>query len=412
MGLRCAAVERERSCLDCGEQVPASEGFADWCECGWNLVPPAPVVAERGRFGAFVGGLARRSGELGHVPAARPLAYLVALLVLLIEVALVVGGVAAIVAEPLNPAAWLVGAIGLTLGWLMRPRIPRLPGGFVLDPALTPALHGLVEQVAAARRVPAPDGIVVTADWNAAWAVAGVRRRRWLVLGLPLLATLEPQQRVAVIAHELGHEDAGDLRHSLIVGTAVDALDALATALRPPEDPVVDHGPVEWVTRPLMWLAARPVEAALWLEARLLFRDLQRAEYVADARAAEVAGAAAVIALHERLLLHSTVELAVQHHALRGEGDAVLDGVHAALQAVPDRERERRRRVARLEQTRLTDTHPPLGKRIAVLEAEPSGARVTLDASSSSRIDEELAPLEATVSRELLDRYRGSLYSG
>ena len=95
---------------------------------------------------------------------------------------------------------------------------------------------------------------------------------------------------------------------------------------------------------------------------------MQRAEYLADAAAARVAGTAAAIALHERLLLYRTFQDAIQQAALADDARGALDRVRAALRSVPERERERRRRVARLEQTRLEDTHPPTGMRIALLE--------------------------------------------
>jgi Zn-dependent protease with chaperone function len=245
--------------------------------------------------------------------------------------------------------------------------------------------------------------------------VAGLRRRRWLVLGLPLFAALEPQQRVALIAHEVGHDRAGDGGRYLVVGSAVNALDALSAAMRPPSTAPLDDGMslFEWATRPLMWLVSRPVDGLLWLQARLLFADLQRAEYLADARAAAVAGTRAAVGLHEVLLQHPTVDLTVQHQALGGGGDDVLDHVRGALLSVPERERERRRRVARLEETRLMDTHPPTGMRIASLEArEAEPGIVWLNSAMSGRIDSELAPLEPEVGRALVDRYRSSLHYG
>jgi len=63
--------------------------------------------------------------------------------------------------------------------------------------------------------------------------------------------------------------------------------------------------------------------------------------------------------------------------------------------------------------TRLTDTHPPTAMRIARLqERGPASAAVTLDAWTSQKIDGELEPLEGRLGRELLDRYRGTLYFG
>jgi hypothetical protein len=140
---------------------------------------------------------------------------------------------------------------------------------------------------------------------------------------------------------------------------------------------------------------------------------MQRAEYLADAQAARAAGTAAVIALHERFLLESQFELTVQQAAQADDAAAVFARLHEALEAVPERERERRRRVARLEHARLDATHPPTALRIELLEGRPAAEPVvTLNTAWSARIDTELAPLERDLARELLDAHRSALYSG
>ena len=84
-----------------------------------------------------------------------------------------------------------------------------------------------------------------------------------------------------------------------------------------------------------------------------------------------------------------------------------------AVAGVPQRERERRRRVARLESTRLSDSHPPTATRIDLLERRPrKGPRVVLDEAASARIDAELASLRSAYSRRLVDEYRDTLYAG
>lgn len=406
-------------------EVPSTPGYPDWCAaCGWNLEPPPPLALRRGRFAQFADALGRRSGEAlardGKAPrrgwsAARVLSCAIAVGVLALDAALVLGGVAAIVAEFPNLVTSLIGATMISVGIVLRPRVPRLPGdgGVVLDRERAPTLHALVDEIAAAAGVAAPHGIVVNADWNASWAIVGLRRRRWLTLGLPLWASLEPQQRVALIAHEAGHERAGGQARSLVVWTAVNALDHLSAVLRPPDagETAVGGLGVDALARSVAAVVALPVDGVLWLQARLLLRELQRDEYLADGHAAAVAGSPAVIALHERSLLSFTFGHAVQRAALADEDVFAL--LREALAAVPDRERERRRRLARLEQTRLTDTHPPMAMRIALLEERaPDAATVTLGAWTSQRIDAELEPLHARLARELLDSYRGSLYSG
>jgi Zn-dependent protease with chaperone function len=422
-----SSVATERPCPGCGAPVPATTGYPDWCDrCGWNLQPPPERETAGGRFARLAERAGRRSGERmarqllksGRLEPrwtpAKLAAFAVAGTVHLLSLALVAGGVAAIVVEFPNVVSILIGAAMVGVGLLMRPRVSRLDeAARPLDPARTPALHELVAAVAGALDRPAPDLVAVDASWNAYWNVVGLSRQRVLVLGLPLLAALEPPQRVALIAHELGHDRNGDARRSLVVGAAVGALDQLSALLQPDDRERWDELGLDWLTNGLMWIVSRPVDAVLWLEVRLLSRDMQRAEYLADAQAARAAGTAAVIALHERFLLESQFELTVQQAAQADDAAAVFARLHEALEAVPERERERRRRVARLEHARLDATHPPTALRIELLEGRPAAEPVvTLNTAWSARIDTELAPLERELARELLDAHRSALYSG
>jgi Zn-dependent protease with chaperone function len=406
----------------CGAVVPVLVGYPDWCgDCGWNLERPPVPWRRDGRFARLSAQVGRRSGERlarelraagelrPRLTAAKALAYAVAAAVHLFTLALVAGGIAAIAVEFPNPISILIGVAMLCVAGFMRPRAPRMPEGWRLDEG---ALHEVAGRVAAALSRPAPEAIVADTRWNASWALVGWRRRRVLVVGLPLLAGLGPQERVAMLAHEIGHDRNGDATRSLFLGSAVDGLDALSDLLRPPAR-YLSLGALESITSALTWLLTRPIDAVLWLEARLLLRDGQRAEYLADAAAARVAGTAATIALHERLLQYPTYQHAVQRAALDDDALGALDRVRAALDTVPARERERRRRIARLEHARLEDTHPPTGMRLALLEARPPlPPIVTLDRVASERIDAELAPLAPAAGRELVDRYRASLHFG
>ena len=415
-----STVATERRCPDCGASVPVTTGCPDWCDCGWNLQPPPERDASGGRFERLAGRYSgeRMARELLQAGSLEPrwtpaklAAFAVAGGVLLLSAALVAGGLAAIALEFPNVVSILIGLAMAGTGILMRPRPSRLADDArPLDPARTPALHELVAAVAAALDRPPPDLVAIDASWNAYWDVVGLRRQRVLVLGLPLLAALDPPQRVALIAHELGHDRNGDARRSLVVGAAVGALDQLSSLLHPDDRERWDELGLDWLANALMWVVSRPVDAVLWLEVRLLYRDMQRAEFVADAQAARAAGTAAVIALHERFLLTSQFELTVQQ---AGDEAVLFERLHAALEAVPERERERRRRVARLEHTRLDLTHPPIALRIALLEGRPAlPPVVTPNSAWSMRIDHELEPLERDVARELLDRHRNSLYYG
>jgi len=140
-------------------------------------------------------------------------------------------------------------------------------------------------------------------------------------------------------------------------------------------------------------------------------RDSQRAEYLADALAASVAGTASAISSHEKTLLHSAFEHVVKDLARPGEEGDVFVEIHARLSAVPERERERRRRVARLEESRLDVTHPPTALRIRLLEERPQQeAKVTLDEERSTAIDQELARFKRAFQERLVDEHRDALF--
>ena len=112
---------------------------------------------------------------------------------------------------------------------------------------------------------------------------------------------------------------------------------------------------------------------------------MQRAEYLADARrGARRRHRGGDRGCTSGCCCTRTFQHAIQRAAIEDDAPGALDRVRAALRAVPARERERRRRIARLEQARLEDTHPPTGMRIALLEERaPQPPLVTLDASSS-----------------------------
>jgi Zn-dependent protease with chaperone function len=85
----------------------------------------------------------------------------------------------------------------------------RPPEGLHLDHTEGDALYGLVDDVRRQTGAPRVDEIIVTRRMNAAalayFPARRLRRRRALIVGLPVLATLSAAELRAVIAHELAH---------------------------------------------------------------------------------------------------------------------------------------------------------------------------------------------------------------
>jgi Zn-dependent protease with chaperone function len=348
------------------------------------------------------------SGDVAPRPTpAKIAAYAIALLVHGFTLLIVVTGIWLLFGDLV---AKVGGVILLALAFLLRPRLAKRPEHGLIPRSEAPELYGLADEISGALGTRSVKTIAVSPEFNASWQVVGIRRERTLTLGLPLLAVLDHEEQVALIAHELAHARNGDATRGLVVGSAVGALAELHNALVPtPSLHTSAMDIAEIVVQPFLWLLRQPLRLLLLLEYHLLLQDGRRAEYLADQLAAQVAGPAAVVSLHEKLLLQGAAAAAVHQFAIGHdvqEGDA-FDAIRAAVEDVPQRERERRRRVARLEETTLGDTHPPTGKRIAIIERLPPGEPVVrLDGERSAAVARELDAVRPAESRRLVDEYR------
>ncbi|MDX6555661.1 MAG: hypothetical protein QOD86_1856 [Miltoncostaeaceae bacterium] len=411
-------------CPRCGQELPVDERLSTWCDaCGWNLAPPDDTIRS-GRLERAYRAAGNRLGralvrELRETEALEPrttpsllAAYAIAVAIHLLVLSMAVGAVVLLVVGLPNPFAALGALLFGGLAFLMRPRFGEMPEGIVVTERDAPRLTALVREVADALGMPPPARVVIDHEFNGGWALVGLRREPVMLLGLPLLTALEPQERVALIGHEIGHGRNGDARRGLVIGTAVDALLTLRWMLEPDRGES-GYGAAGSLADAAMWVLSRPVVGLLYLEYHLLMRESQRAEFLADDLGARVAGTPAALSIEEKLLLTPLWSAVVRGATVRREDVDLFARLREAFENVPERERERRRRVARLEDTRLDLTHPPSGARIELLEARPPRPEViTLSAYDSAAIDEELRPLRPALAATALDESAGLLYTG
>src|SRR5262249_46197728 len=152
--------------------------------------------------------------------------------------------------------------------------------------------------------------IIVDEQFNAAYSVVGWRRVPVLWIGLPLWMALRPQERIAILAHEVAHGVNRDATRSFLVGSALSALDEWIGLLRGQHD----H-PTEWaeggtifailaisqiLAGYLFWVLSIPFAAVQTLLAQLLWLNKQQAEYFADYLAAKAAGTGAAVSALQR----------------------------------------------------------------------------------------------------------------
>ncbi|WP_219516413.1 hypothetical protein [Nonomuraea ceibae] len=153
----------------------------------------------------------------------RVTAFLLALLVHALTVAFVVLGGWTIAVNAEFAVAWVLGGLLIGIGWMLRPRLGRLPDDAeVLDRESAGELYGTAERVADRMGVRRPARIAVRDIAPAAsYEKLGLFRTPVLVVGLPLWMALPARQRVTLLATAYAGSADGD---GVVIGGALSTL--------------------------------------------------------------------------------------------------------------------------------------------------------------------------------------------
>lgn len=412
------------SCPACGEALTHPDQGLAWCPaCEWNLGRYDREV-EPPRGWRWLDWLGHRMAfrldgalfqELSTHPPDRPgwtptrvlLVAFSALLGLVMAGCLVVG--VWLVVDDFPSRSLVVGLALILLTVVLRPRLGRRPArNRILRRDEAPTLFALVDRVATAVGTAAPRVIAVDETFNAATGRFGLRRRTVLLFGMPLWITLGPAERVALLAHELGHQINGDPTRGLFVQPALGTFHILASstgANRSIREVVfARHGIAtvfQFFLEVVLWMISRVFLLIHVGLSALGMRDHQRAEYLADQVAVEVAGTTAMVSLLDRFILIEPIARLVAYRA----ETAAPDSSGALVQEYHESVRSDLPRLGQLtmRHTSLWDSHPPTGLRARMVRAWPTrAAEVRSSPSESARIDVELAGWYRAVHRLVL----------
>jgi len=230
-----------------------------------------------------------------------------------------------------------------------------------------------------------------------------------LTIGLPLFKVLEPDQRVAIIGHELAHMANRDPARTMLLAIAIDALDEwISVLVQDARD--FAGGLAAIFANMIMWLASHSLLMVRYLILNLLYVTSQKAEYFADYLAARVSGTKA-------MALSLTITGYAEHlpfFVLRSfgpvdaSGRTILEQFRQFLITLPELEVERSKRCQLAENARMDATHPPTAFRMTFLAAHPvETPLVSLTSDESAQIDAELANLELRMSERMIDDLLG-----
>lgn len=422
------AVASAAECPVCAAEVTSEPGFVRWCQaCDWNADP-----SPESRRSGFRRALDRRADQAtrqlfdsvrAHESSERRgvlvsvLVYVTAAAVHAVTAVLVLA-VPLVLLLPKGVPSWLRilgAALLLAIALFVLPFTrTRRAGRLELSRTDAPTLFGLVDDVAREIGAPAIESVAITADFNAFYFRRGLRRQHVLGIGMALWSTLDPQQRVALIGHELGHAVNGDLRNTSIVERAIITLSRWRQLLTPIQgSPWASSlhqssvqglvGLVEAVVLPVVLAPFRAMIGAFSAVLEVIAnRDGQRREYYADELAARMAGSAAAIELTEMLLLAEFCQFTViQTTRFQPQLDP-WQTLREAVLGVPPTERERLRRNARRTLGRIDSTHPPTQLRADLLLDRPArDPKIMVSAEVAAAIEHELRPAKARLVKEL-----------
>ncbi|NUW41902.1 M48 family metallopeptidase [Nonomuraea rhodomycinica] len=414
-------------CPQCSAGIVRDGRYAVWCpSCEWNLGADSPgrrslgaVLADRLTAGQHARVL-RRGAALQGGGLSRTAAMLLAALIHLVTAGCVVAAVTVVVAVP-NIVGVLAAVLLLGTAWLMRPRLGRLPAGrHLLGRDRAPRLFGLLDRIGAEVGAPPVDVVLVLPEHNAAYGRIGLRGRRTLFLGAPLWAVLGPQEKVALLAHELSHSSNGDVRQGRLTGTAIGALEEVHEVVR-----AVARGgrdSAEATAQSFVAMLSLALAAAMWLAGLTLrmlgflllavsMRAARQGEYVADERAARTASSEAAASMLDRLVT-ARVELGELSWLAASFGTSVWARLPEKHGQVPEHELERRRRLEARTQRHVFHSHPPIHLRVEFVRSLGHAAPVVeLGEEEAAAVEAELAPRLAAIATALGEERREVSYA-
>jgi hypothetical protein len=355
-------------------------------------------------------------------------ALLLAVLVVLVELALVAAWVLLLVTDDgWTRIFW--GGLGLLVLWQLLPRPARLDRHAVELPAsAAPDLHALCTEVATAVGARPPDRVVVDTTYPVRVQPTGYLGRATLVIGLPQWTALDPGERVAVLAHELACAGVRRTPAGTLVRLADDLLRSARTLLTPAKVVTADTLAIEQSTSTMgvygpgdelagnrmrreasaalggagMSVVGAPVRAVQALLTRSWRPTLHRAAFEADRGAVELAGTAAV-----RGWLLSTTGvprgLTAAGNAARTPGADPFTAMESASR--PEAAELRARLEA--DPTAAVDTqHPPTAERLRLVEAAGPQLGRSLEWATLAAADKDVfaarVPLTARFRDELV----------
>lgn len=268
------------------------------------------------------------------------------------------------------------------------PRFGKLPDDAVfLDRKTMPILYQLIDEISATYGIEAPE-VWLSEDFTAGYARLGVRRKPTLLLGYSMLAILDKDELLTLMAHELAHAFDGTVTRSVYVSNVASALFSLKVGLYSAAkyfDKFLPLKPIAW----MFYMAfAGSAEIGRCLQ-RQISKEYRHAEYVADYHALRLSGKRDI---SELLFKLSTGMLSsIRDACVVVDSAEKYTAIHTAFNAISERERRNIWAYVINQPGDPYARHPRSVERIAFLQRfTPSEPQIVLTADRFAAIQDEL----------------------
>ncbi|WP_164779677.1 M48 family metalloprotease [Paenibacillus kobensis] len=416
--------EQPKECPACGLTLTVNSGFTVWCtSCEWNIDPDG--TSRKNQLGER---MARKLGvrwteslynnmayELGAPTATwlRVVSYSAAAFYYVLFLYLMVYGLYLLLFFQ-SVFGLLLGIAMPLFGFFMRPFGRRKGSPLRLSRQDYPAIYEWVDTLSETMDARPVQEVHYNDSFNASYYENIWGGSRTLTIGMPLLSILSEDEMQALLGHELGHNRHRDLAKHRFTLFALSGLGRLYYELIPKTDWSEWFGPIHHLNVAVRRLLRYIVFAFYSVIGLAVWLDRQKAEYRADEAGAEAGGVRASVSLLQKLHYSETFYRSTErivHYAYRAN---IYDEFRERIRYLPELETERIKRLMERASTSVDASHPPTSYRIRHLERRPNiegATRLALSAGWREQFKEELARLEQSSSKRVLDGWRSHLYS-
>lgn len=407
------------TCPDCKREIPGYHDFITWCDCGYNVnsklkknyeSPFEKLYIKLGeKYGErLVKNIMDGYSNTIHLP--RMLAYIIASIVHLSSLLCVFFAIYYFVTIEKNIITYFLSASFFLLAFVLRPRIYRLSKDEKIASRVEiPHVYALLDELCEKANVKKVYGVVINDEFNASITEIGWRRRVVIHIGLPLFTVLNHEERVAVLAHEIGHLANGDLKKGYYIHSALNTLKTWFEVLYPEDIASRDNlGVLELPAFYLLKGLSYIPYGLFYVLALFLYQESQRAEYAADSFNTSITGSHISISSLKKLYLDRKVDYIIKKLCIENNNGSFFNEIKEYINRIPKREWERMQRIDEEEKTSLNHTHPPTNFRIKVQESMGNQGPIQLK-TNLYYIEDDLKRFEEQIQTKIIDKYNQSL---